>query len=242
MNIHILIHESFESPGAIELWAKSRGHSLSYTRFYQGDKLPDTVDGLDYLIVMGGPQCPATTEAECPHFHAQAEIAFIKKALDKDKLLLGVCLGAQLIGEALGAKFEHSPQWEIGVFDIELTTDGKKDPIFSNFPDVFSVGHWHGDMPGVAPQAVILATSKGCPRQVVRYTQKVYGFQCHFEFTAQAIEGMIQNNAHELEQFKDLPYIETAEALRNHDYSSINQRLFVFLDTMQTNLDKKQGH
>lgn len=240
MNLHILIHENFESPGAIENWAHNHGLNLSYTRSYLNDKLPDTVDQLDALFVMGGPQCPATTEAECPHFHAQEEIAFIKKALAKDKILLGVCLGAQLIGEALGVQFEHSPEREIGVFDLELTREGKDDPVFGNFPDVFPVGHWHGDMPGLTPAAAILATSKGCPRQVVRYSRKVYGFQCHFEFTSQSIEGMIENNAQELEQFKGLPYIETPEELRAHNYSTINQRLFTFLDYLQSIHDEEQ--
>jgi GMP synthase (glutamine-hydrolysing) len=232
MKVHILMHESFESPAAIESWARVRSHDISYTRFYQNDTLPENVDGLDYLIIMGGPQSPATTEEESPHYHAKEEMAFIRKAIDADKLVLGVCLGAQLIGEALGAAFGHSPEREIGVFNISLTPEAKNDPIFSTFPDTFPVGHWHGDMPGLTPESKVLATSPGCPRQVVRYTPKVYGFQCHFEFTPEAIEGMIENNSHELEQFKGLPYIQTAEALRKHDYAQMNQLLFKFLDHM----------
>jgi GMP synthase (glutamine-hydrolysing) len=234
MNIHFLIHESFEAPGAIETWAKDRGHNITYTRFYQNDSLPQNIDNIDYLIVMGGPQSPATSESECPHFHAKAEIEFIRQAITKDKLLLGVCLGAQLIGEALGAKFDHSPNREIGVFDLTLTEEAKNDPIFSNFPQVFPVGHWHGDMPGLTPTSTILATSAGCPRQVVRYSPKNYGFQCHFEFTPESIEGMIQNSTAELEQYKDLPYIQNAETLRSHDYTEINNKLFKFLDYMET--------
>lgn len=240
MKVCILMHESFESPAAIETWAKNRGHEATYIRFYQDDKLPETVDGLDYLIIMGGPQSPATTEDESPHFHAKEEIAFIKKAITANKLVLGVCLGAQLIGETLGAPFDHSPEREIGVFNVSLTDHGKKDPIFSTFPKEFPVGHWHGDMPGLTSTSAILATSKGCPRQVVRYSPKVYGFQCHFEFTPEAIEGMIQNNAHELEQFKDMPYIQTAEELRKNDYTRMNELLFKFLDYMESTHDVKK--
>jgi GMP synthase (glutamine-hydrolysing) len=238
MKIHILMHESFESPGAIETWAKEHGHQLSYTRFYQNDSLPQTVDYFDYLMVMGGPQSPTTTEAECPYYHAHTEIEFINKAIAKDKFILGVCLGSQLIGEALGAKFEQSPNREIGVFDVTLTQDGKKDPIFSTFPGTFSVGHWHGDMPGLTPTAAILATSKGCPRQIVRYSPKVYGFQCHFEFTSASIEEMIKNSSHELEQYQSLPYVENADKLRGHDYTPINNYLFKFLDYMQALFDE----
>jgi len=147
---------------------------------------------------------------------------------------LGVCLGAQLIGEALGAKFDHSPNREIGVFDLTLTKDAENDPIFSKFPKKFPVGHWHGDMPGLTPEAKILATSEGCPWQVVRYALKIYGFQCHFEFTPETIEEMIKYNSHELEQYKDLPYIETAEELRRHDFTQMNNLLFEFLDYIES--------
>lgn len=223
------MHESFEASAAIETWAEGRGHGVTYTRLYAGDSFPAECD-FDFLVVMGGPQSPATTLEECPHFDAQKEIAFIKKAVEQKKILLGVCLGAQLIGEALGAHFDHSPNKEIGVFPITLTEDGKQDPIFSTFPEKFLVGHWHGDMPGLTSESKILATSEGCPRQIVRYAPNIYGFQCHFEFTPEAIEGMIQNSTSELEQLKGLPYVQTPEQLRVNDYSEMNKFLFNFLD------------
>ena len=116
MKLHIIMHESFEAPGAIETWAKHKNHEITYTRLYDGSTLPQNGGDIDFLIVMGGPQSPATTKEECPHFDAKKEIEFIKKAIDDGKIVLGVCLGAQLIGEALGAKFDHSPNREIGVF------------------------------------------------------------------------------------------------------------------------------
>jgi GMP synthase (glutamine-hydrolysing) len=225
------MHESFEAPAAIEIWAREKGHDITYTRVYDGDDFPEEID-FDFLVVMGGPQSPATTVEECSYFNVEKEVAFIKKAIENGKILLGICLGAQLIGEALGTKFEHSPNREIGVFPITLTAEGKQDEIFSAFPEQFNVGHWHGDMPGLTPETKILAFSEGCPRQIVRYTPKIYGFQCHFEFTPKAIEGMIENNAHELEEYKALPYIETADELRSHDYSEMNQHLFSFLDKL----------
>ena len=229
MKVHIIMHESFESPASIETWAQKKGCEITYTKLYKGDVFPQECN-FDFLIVMGGPQSPETTLEECPHFDAKKEIAFIKKAIEQKKILLGVCLGAQFIGEALGAHFGHSPNREIGVFPITLTEDGKQDPIFTTFPEKFMVGHWHGDMPGLTAESKILATSEGCPRQVVRYAPKIYGFQCHFEFTPEAIEGMIKNNAHELEQYKGLPHIQTAEQLRKDDYSEMNQLLFSFLN------------
>jgi len=225
------MHESFEAPAAIEIWAKKMEHSLSYTKLYENETFP-TECSFEFLVIMGGPQSPATTTKECPHFDAEKEIQFVKKAIEENKIILGVCLGSQFIGEALGAHFEHSPNREIGVFPLILTEDGKLDPIFSDFPEKFMVGHWHGDMPGLTPEAKVLATSEGCPRQIVRYTHKIYGFQCHFEFTPDAIDEMIKNNAHELEEYKGLPYIQTTEGLRMNDYSEINKLLFKFLDRL----------
>lgn len=233
MKIHIILHESFEAPAAILTWAKNKGHEVSYSKVYRGDALPKDADDFDFLIIMGGPQSPATTLKECSYFNAQAEIAFIKKAIAVHKLILGVCLGAQLIGEAYDAKFEHSPNKEIGMFKIKLTEDAKTDPIFSKFPQSFLVGHWHGDMPGVPSHAKILAKSEGCPRQIVAYGQGVYGFQCHFEFTKDAIEKMIKNCQHELDDLQGLPYVQSTEQLRANDYQNMNQLLFRFLDEME---------
>ncbi len=229
MKLHIIMHEIFESPGAIEQWARKKGHSMTYTRLYEGNTFLDESD-FDFLVVMGGPQSPGTTLQECPYFDAQKEIAFIKKAINQKKLVFGVCLGAQLIGEALGAHFDHSPNREIGVFPVVLTDEGKQDPNVGILPSTFKVGHWHGDMPGLTLESKVLAVSAGCPRQIVRYSPTIYGFQCHFEFTPEAIDAMIQNNAVELEEHKDLPYIETAKELRAHDYSKMNTLLFSFLD------------
>jgi GMP synthase (glutamine-hydrolysing) len=229
MKVHFIVHESFEAPAAIEIWARNKGCEISYTRIYVGDSFPGSCD-FDFLVVMGGPQSPATTTLECRHFDAQKEIAFIKKAIDQKKILLGVCLGAQLVGEALGARFDHSPNREIGVFPLVLTEDGKRDPLFGTFAETFKVGHWHGDMPGLTPESKVLAISEGCPRQIVRYAPTIYGFQCHFEFTREAVDGMIQNSADELKEHKDLPYVQTAEQMRAYDYSKMNSMLFQFLD------------
>jgi len=230
MNIHIVMHESFEAPGAIADWAQSKNHSIAYTRLYEGDALPTDASSFDFLVVMGGLQSPATTTEECPHFDARKEIAFIKQSIEDSKIVLGVCLGAQMIGEAMGAAFEHSPNREIGLLEIELTHDAKTDPIFSSFPDKFSVGHWHGDMPGLTSDGKVLAKSAGCPRQIVRYAPKVYGFQCHFEFTPEVVEALIANSSDELADNASLPYVQDTEQLRSNDYVPGNQLLFRFLD------------
>lgn len=74
MHIHFVQHEHFEAPGAYLLWAMERQYTVSFSKLYDGDLLPDKVDDIDLLIVMGGPQSPDTTIRKCPHFDAEAEI------------------------------------------------------------------------------------------------------------------------------------------------------------------------
>ncbi|EMB4292370.1 type 1 glutamine amidotransferase [Enterobacter roggenkampii] len=232
MHIHFIIHEHFEAPGAYEIWGKSRGCSLSYTRVYQGDSLPEELGNTDLLIIMGGPQSPATTREECPWFDAQAEKALISRAIEAGKTVIGVCLGSQLIGEALGAAFCHSPEKEIGKFPVRLTDAGKANPLFEGFGSVLNVGHWHNDMPGLTPQAKVLAYSEGCPRQIVQYSERVYGFQCHMELTPEVVELLIEHSQNDLRRAGEFRFVETAEKLRSHDYREMNQVLFSFLDKL----------
>lgn len=161
MRVHFIVHESFEAPGAYETWAINQGHDVTYSRVYAGDRLPDDAVGIDFLVVMGGPQDPDTTLEACPHFNAKAEQALIASAVKTGKAVIGICLGSQLIGEALGAPFSHSPEKEIGKFPITLTEDGRKDEMFSHFGKTLEVGHWHNDMPGLRRQRPkLLLTAK----------------------------------------------------------------------------------
>lgn len=232
MQVHFVVHESFEAPGAFETWAKSRGHSIAYSRVYLGDALPQTADGIDLLIVLGGPQSPATTLAECPHFDAAAEKALIARCVQGGKAVVGVCLGSQLIGEALGAEFGHSPEKEIGKFPIAMTEEGLRNPKFSHFGSGLEVGHWHNDMPGLTPKAQILAYSAGCPRQIVEYSNLVYGFQCHMEFTPEVIELLIKAAEQEFPSLAGHRFVQQPEVLRTHDFSDMNQKLCGFLDKL----------
>ncbi|MEP8957224.1 type 1 glutamine amidotransferase [Enterobacter mori] len=232
MHIHFIIHEHFEAPGAYEIWGKSRGCSLSYTRVYQDEPLPEELESTDMLIIMGGPQSPATTLKECPWFDAQAEMRLIGRAIEAGKTVIGVCLGSQLIGEALGAAFCHSPEKEIGKFPVRLTDAGKTNPLFENFGGGLDVGHWHNDMPGLTPQAKVLAYSEGCPRQIVQYSERVYGFQCHMELTSEVVELLIEHSQNDLRRAGEFRFVETAEKLRSHDYREMNQVLFSFLDKL----------
>mmetsp|Transcript_8113 Transcript_8113/g.10187 ORF Transcript_8113/g.10187 Transcript_8113/m.10187 type:complete len:241 (-) Transcript_8113:583-1305(-) len=231
MKVNFIIHEDFEAPGAYESWAISRNHEITYTRLYAGDDLPDSTNELDILIVMGGPQSPETTSEECPHFSADKEKIIILDAIRNGKVVIGVCLGSQLIGEALGAKYEHSPEREIGNFSIFLTEYGQCNSKFSHFGSVILVGHWHNDMPGLTQDAKIIAHSEGCPRQIIEYADLVYGFQCHMELTREVIELLIKNSD-DLKDYTSYKFVDSPEKLLAHDYKEMNDKLYEFLDKL----------
>lgn len=234
MNIHFILHETFEVPGAYLKWAQERGHNVTSTKVYEEEKLPETVDGIDFLIVMGGPQSPDENRQAFPYYDPKAEIALIQKAIDADIYIVGVCLGAQLLSVAYGGKYEHSPEREIGVFPINLTEAGLADDHIKDFGSTLDTGHWHGDMPGLSDNAVVIATSKGCPRQIVRFSPKHYAFQAHLEFNPEAVDLLIaaDGEEHLRQQNQELPFVQTPEQLRANDYSQMNKKLFAFLDSL----------
>lgn len=223
MRIHSIIHAEFEKPGMIESWAKKNNHQFSNTHIYNHEILP-TVADFDFLIVMGGPQSPTRLD-RWPYL--QAEIDLIKQTMAANKPILGICLGAQLLAESLGAKTERSPHKEIGLFPIALLPEAAADPVFSQFPAEFSVMHWHNDMPGLPQSARLLAKSQGCPRQAFSVGDRFYGIQCHLEMTAENIKDMLQHCENDLKP--DL-YIQSKQDLIQHDLSEVNQKMKVLLE------------
>lgn len=194
LHIHYFQHVSFESPGYIQQWAEVNGHDQSFTRFYEEDNLPAMTD-IDWLIVMGGPMGVYDT-ATYPWL--EAEKAFIRLCIDAGKTVIGICLGSQLIAAALGEEVYPNSQKEIGWFDIKLTTAGRSCYLFADFPERFSVLHWHGDTFNLPAKAVLLAESAACKHQAFLYNNNVLGLQFHFEATLDTLPAMIEHCRHEL--------------------------------------------
>lgn len=240
MKVHFIQHETFEAPGAYLTWAKQGGHTVTFSKVYENQPIPGTAENIDLLIVMGGPQSPDTTQEECPHFNAKAEIALIQKCIKAGKAVVGVCLGSQLIGEALGARFEHSPEKEIGVSPIQLTKGGLNDEKISHFGSTLPVGHWHNDMPGLTPESKILATSIGCPRQIVAYSNLVYGFQCHMELTPEVVELLIAEEEDFLTNNTKHRFVQKPNEIRSYDYTEMNGKLSTFLDKLSDEYNNKK--
>ena len=232
MKIHFILHETFEVPGAYLAWAALSGHDVTMTKVYQNEKLPENADSFDFLIIMGGPQSPIGDNSEFPYFNPKDEIDLIKKAIKADKYIVGVCLGAQLLGEAYGGTTEKSPSCEIGNFPIELTEAGLEDENIKHFGKQATTGHWHNDMPGLPDTAEILAKSKGCPRQIIKYSEKHYGFQCHLEFTKKVTELLIDSDKDLEKKGQTLPFVQSPQTIRDNDYNEMNNLLYEFLDNL----------
>ena len=234
MKVHFVLHETFEVPGAYLKWAQERGHQVTTTKVYENETLPESVDDIGFLIVMGGPQSPDEDREAFPYYDPQAEIQLIQKAIKADRYIVGVCLGAQLLSVAYGAEYEHSPEREIGVFPITLTEAGLKDEYVKVLGPALITGHWHGDMPGLSEDAVVLATSQGCPRQIIRFSSKHYAFQAHLEFDPEAVDLLIAADGEDVleEQSQNLTFVQKPEAIRAYDYREMNAKLFAFLDSL----------
>jgi GMP synthase (glutamine-hydrolysing) len=223
VNILCLTHADFETPGTIESWASDNGHDFTISKPYAGELLPDA-GGFDWVIVMGGPQSGIRLN-DYPYLVQEVEL--LRAAVTQKKKVLGLCLGAQLIGAALGAKTLRSPQKEVGVYPITLTHFAHSDPLLAGLPRSFPVIHWHNDMPGLTDRAVVLASSPGCPRQIVRYGSITYGFQCHLEITREGIQTMVAAVPEDLQPSK---YTQSQTQILEQDYPVINGLMRTILD------------
>ena len=229
MKVHFIQQDSWVKPGEYLAWAERHGYDVTITKCWEYETIPKSAEA-DMLVVLGGYQCPATTKEECGYFDAEQEKDLIRRYVGAGRMVIGVCLGAQLVGEALGGLYAHSPEREIGPVEARLTPEGKNDPFFAAFGDMFLAGEWHNDMPGLTEDSAIIAESDGCPRQIVRYGKYVYGFQTHMEFTHEIVAAGIENVGGHLNCTGR--FVQTEEQMLLFDYSKMNTLLSSFLDAM----------
>jgi GMP synthase (glutamine-hydrolysing) len=224
MKIHYFQHVPFEGLAFIESWAIARGYTLSSTRFFAGEALPQIQD-IDFLIVMGGPMNIYETEK---YFWLTEEKRFIEQAIQQDKIVLGICLGAQLIADVLGAKVTQNAFKEIGWFPVELTAESAA---FHSLPQQFNALHWHGDTFELPRGAVHLARSEGCENQAFVYGEKVLSLQFHLEATPTSTQQIIANCGNELVQGK---YIQMPEEMmgKAENFTAANLLMAQVLDNL----------
>jgi len=205
MKVHVLQHVPFEGLGSIASWLLAKRASVSYTHFYAESALPK-LNGIDLVIAMGGPMS-VNDESTLPWLRMEKQ--FIRDAVVQGIPVLGVCLGAQLIANALGSRVYQNAQKEIGWFPIEATPGSAE--VF-RFPDTCLVFHWHGETFDLPNGAVRLARSAACENQAFQVGKRVIGLQFHLETTPESSKSLLVNCKDELVHG---PYIQTESQLRD---------------------------
>jgi len=162
---------------------------------------------------MGGPM---SVHDEDQYDWLTEEKKFIEKAIVRGKKVIGICLGAQLIAEVLGSRVYKNSEKEIGWMPVQLTEEGKKSSVFSDFADGQTVFHWHGETFDLPNSAIQLARTEACEQQAFLYDGHVLGLQFHMESTEETVAALIKNCADELTQGGK--YIQTPEQLANEDH------------------------
>lgn len=188
MKIHVLQHSSINTLGTIEEYAKTKNHSLESTRFYE-TKTPTELDSFDLLIIMGGPMGIYDYE-ENPWL--RDEKAFIKQAVEAGKPILGICLGAQLLADVLGARVYENRHMEMGWFPVRAVRDENKPEFLKGLPDKITVFHWHSRTFDLPAGAVHLFESEGCKNQGFIYNGRVVALQFHPEVNEERIQSLIK--------------------------------------------------
>ncbi|NJJ40473.1 type 1 glutamine amidotransferase [Paenibacillus apii] len=210
MRLHYLQHIELEHPGSILEWATANGHTVTHTKFYNGEPLPAIVS-FDWLVIMGGPM-NIYEEDSYPWLAQEKEL--IRDAIAAGKTVLGLCLGAQLIADVIGGKVTKNGQPEIGWIPIRWSDEALSNPLFSFFPRDSVVFEWHYDTFSVLPPgAEVLAGSEACSHQAFVYKEHVFGFQFHLENTPQLLQGYIDEGGGEM-----IPaaYVQSPEKVLSH--------------------------
>lgn len=148
-----------------------------------------SIDGYDAVISLGGPQ-HAVADDKYPYL--AEEKVLIRQAVEQDVPFLGICLGGQLLAHSLGAAVTRHTMTEVGFFEVEVTDEGKADPLFQGLPDHQLVFHWHTDTFALPAGGVRLATSENTTNQAFRVGQRAYGLQYHIELAPGMLDTWIQ--------------------------------------------------
>lgn len=201
MHAVILQHHPIEGPGSLTSWLDRCTTSYQIVKLYDKGQCPPS-DAVDLLIILGGPMS-VNDEEKFPWL--QGEKSFIRQVIDRNRPVLGICLGSQLIASALGAKVKANRDKEIGWLPIEGLPANA--PLALPSTTVF---HWHGDTFELPDDAILLARSEACAHQAFLYKEKVLALQFHLETTPELVKLFIETGRDELVA---APFIQTSQEI-----------------------------
>lgn len=201
----LLKHFRFDDASVFLTWSMKKQYDVDILYVPEADIFPE-LSSFDCLIILGGPMS-VYQEQEYPWL--QAEKAFVQSAIDKGKMILGVCLGAQMLAEILGGKVYRNANKEIGWHLVRCI--GTQHPLLEGIPDTFYSFQWHGDCVEPPEGASILAYSDACSVQAFAYGLRVLGLQFHLETTPACIETMLDLWTSDLTPG---PYVQSADHIR----------------------------
>jgi GMP synthase-like glutamine amidotransferase len=181
MNLLMLQHITLEGGGSFLTYLQQAGVKVTAVNFEEGQSIPDPA-GFDAMLVLGGPMDVWDIEQNPWLVEEKRAIRHFVGALRRP--YLGLCLGHQLLADAMNGTCGPQRPKEIGVFEIRLTEAGKADPIFEGLPPTFNAYKWHGVRVAQMPEgAVQLAHSLHVPHEAMRLGAKAWGVQFHPEFS-----------------------------------------------------------
>ncbi|MGD2034726.1 MAG: type 1 glutamine amidotransferase, partial [Bacteroidales bacterium] len=220
MKIHCIRHEPFEGLACIENWIISHDHSLTYTHTYLDQSYPPDID-FDFLIIMGG---TASLYEKKNKVWLEGEKKFIQKAMDADKKILGICLGAQILAQILGAEVYPNKQKEIGWFDVRFHTGSV--PELSFLPEKTETFHWHGDTFDIPEGAHRIASSELTPNQGFIFNMNILALQFHLEMTATSQRKLIRAMRDDLREGGNIQDAETIMSKTEELVASGNELMY----------------
>lgn len=187
-NVLFIQHGVVDKPGLLAEVLESEGIGLHVFHPYQNANLPQEWLDYDGLAIGGGGQSAYELE-KYPYLRLECDL--IKYAIDAGKPVLGLCLGAQLMAQALGAKVYAAPQKELGFFPVTMHPDAAADEVLSALPACFPATHWHGDTFALPAGAACMGSSSMTPHQIIRYGKNCVGFQFHLEMNPALFEELV---------------------------------------------------
>lgn len=225
MHLHYFQHDHFEDLGYIAEWAAVHNFTISCTRLDIKPDLPSH-NAYDWLVVLGGKMGVYETDQ---HEWINTEIEFIKEAIALGKVVIGICLGAQMVAKALGARVYKNTEPEMGFYPVHFNKNAQTDSFFSHFPKSLTVMHMHFDTFELPEGAISLAESEITACQAFRIGKNVFALQFHFEVSVENAAFFIQEVTPEIIPGRMVQ--QPSEMLAYINHCNLNNQIFAKLLT-----------